>query len=110
MPENVERDLPQYPKAAKPTDGSWQVVNGTRFKFFVYSAFYDRRGGGRLIRVVGATKTRGPEKVWCRLWYPLEQNSTKYRSVSVMSKVKVSYLLNHKLWMSDGKRNNLFFR
>lgn len=89
LPSSIERTLPTYPFEAKPTDGSWQIVNGTRFKFFVFSAFYDRRGG-RLIRIIGATKTRGPEKVWCRFWYPIG-NSThpKYSSSSVMARVKV---------------------
>lgn len=87
LPAKIERTLPPYPRGSKPVDGEWQIVNGTRFKFFVYSAFYDRRGG-RLIRVIGATKTRGPEKVWCRLWYP-STNGSRYRSASVAAKVKV---------------------
>ncbi len=65
----------------------WQIVNGTRFKFFVFSAYYDRRDG-RMIRIIGATKTRSPEKVFCRMWYPIN-NSTKYRSISIMARVKV---------------------
>lgn len=52
LPSKIEQNLPPYPADMKPTDGSWQVVNGTRYKFFVFSAFYDRRDG-RLIRVVG---------------------------------------------------------
>jgi hypothetical protein len=88
LPTKIEQNLPLYPADVKPTDGSWQVVNGTRYKFFVFSAYYDRRDG-RQIRVIGATKTRGPEKVWCRLWYPLNINGTKYKSVSVMARVKV---------------------
>lgn len=67
LPTKIEANLPPYPTEMKPKDGDWQVVNGTRFKFFVFSAFYDRRDG-RMIRVIGATKTRGPEKVWCRMW------------------------------------------
>ena len=60
-----------------------------RFKFFVFSAFYDRREENS-IRVVGATKTRGPERVWCRLWYG---NSTSItHSVAITAKVKVSYV------------------
>lgn len=73
-----------------PSDGAWKIVNGTRFKFFVFSAFYDRRGG-KLIRVIGATKTRGPEKVWCRFWYPVGPNNSTYRSSSVMARVKVNH-------------------
>ncbi|KAL1453183.1 hypothetical protein WDU94_007349 [Cyamophila willieti] len=49
-------------------DAVWQTVPGTRFKFYVYSAHYDDRKS-RLIRVIGASKTRATEKVWCRFWY-----------------------------------------
>lgn len=90
LPVNIERTLPSYANDTKPIDGSWQIVNGTRFKFFVFSAFYDRRGG-KLIRIVGATKTRVPEKVWCRFLYNTGNATTPiYRSVSVMARVKVS--------------------
>lgn len=88
LPPSIERTLPPYPVDVTPSDGSWKIVNGTRFKFFVFSAFYDRRGG-KLIRVIGATKTRGPEKVWCRLWYPIGPNNSTFRSSSVMARVKV---------------------
>ncbi|EAA14595.4 AGAP010096-PA, partial [Anopheles gambiae str. PEST] len=89
LPSKIEQTLPRFPADMKPTDGSWEIVNGTRYKFFVFSAFYDRRDG-KLVRVIGATKTRGPEKVWCRFWYQTGVNSTKYRSASVMARVKVS--------------------
>lgn len=89
LPTKIEKSLPGYPGAdTKPTDGSWQFVNGTRYKFFVFSAFYDGRDG-RMVRVIGATKTRGPEKVWCRLWYPLDANHTKFTSATIMARVKV---------------------
>lgn len=88
LPTKIEKTLPPFPKDTRPTDGSWQFVNGTRYKFFVFSAFYDRRDG-RMIRVIGATKTRGPEKVWCRLWYPLYANHTKFTSATLMARVKV---------------------
>lgn len=89
LPVNIERTLPTYASDTKPTDGSWQIVNGTRFKFFVFSAFYDRRGG-KLIRIIGATKTRVPEKVWCRFLYNTgNATAPSYRSVSVMARVKV---------------------
>lgn len=94
LPLSIEQTLPQYPSDTRPSDGVWKIVNGTRFKFFVFSAFYDRRGG-RLIRVIGATKTRGPEKVWCRMWYSQGPNSTVFRSASVMARVKVS-MITHK--------------
>lgn len=88
LPSKIEANLPPYPNEMKPKDGDWQIVNGTRFKFFVFSAFYDRRDG-RMIRVIAATKTRGPEKVWCRMWYPVDSNNTRFRSISVMARVKV---------------------
>ncbi|XP_055295408.1 uncharacterized protein LOC129565073 isoform X2 [Sitodiplosis mosellana] len=89
LPVNIERTLPTYTSETKPTDGSWQIVNGTRFKFFVFSAFYDRRGG-KLIRIIGATKTRVPEKVWCRFLYNTgNATAPTYRSVSIMARVKV---------------------
>lgn len=87
----VEQTLPRFPRDLPSTDGVWRVVNGTRFKFLVYSAFYDDRDG-RMVRVIGATKTRGPEKVWCRLWYKTNSsasNRIKYYSASVVAKVKV---------------------
>lgn len=34
----------------------------------MYSAFYDKRAS-RMIRIIGATRTRSPERVWCRFWY-----------------------------------------
>ncbi|XP_058449537.1 uncharacterized protein LOC131429440 [Malaya genurostris] len=88
LPSKTEQSLPKYPVDMRPTDGSWEIVNGTRYKFFVFSAYYDRRDG-KLVRVIGATKTRGPEKVWCRFWYQTGLNSTKFRSASVMARVKI---------------------
>lgn len=78
-----------------------------RFKFFVFSAFYDRREEN-IIRVVGATKTRGPEPVWCRLWYR-NGTSTTY-SVSVLAKVKVSYLAGNVLCVCLQQECVLFSR
>lgn len=98
LPQSLELTLPAYPRSGTfgsrtaPTDAEWRIVNGTRYKFFVYSAFYDRRAGGRLVRVIGATKTRGPEKVWCRLWYAAADNGTgagAVTSTSVVARVKV---------------------
>ena len=38
----------------KGFDAQWQPVNGTRHKFYVYSAYYDKRQPKRpLIRVIG---------------------------------------------------------
>ena len=67
-----------------------------RFKFFVYSAYYDDRVGGTsgssshgLVRIIGATKTRAPERVWCRLWYRQINPGNATASVTVAAKVKV---------------------
>lgn len=52
-------------------DAVWQPVNGTRHKFYVYSAFFDPRGAGRskagVVRVIAVTKTKNADKVWCGL-------------------------------------------
>ncbi|XP_031355186.1 uncharacterized protein LOC116179532 [Photinus pyralis] len=88
----TENQLPIFPSNMTPTDGHWQIVNGTKFKFFVFSAYFDRRKGQRAVRIVAATKTRGAERVWCRLWYrpfTTESNSTSYISRTVPAKIKV---------------------
>lgn len=90
LPLSVELTLPPYPVGVLPSDESWKIVNGSLFKFFVFSAYHDSRGAEKVIRVIGATKTQKPEKVWCRFWYPIEPNNSTYRSSSVMAKVKVS--------------------
>lgn len=69
----------------QPRDGVWQSVAGTRYKFFVFSAYYDWRGT-RMVRVMGATKTRGPDRVWCLLWY---NNNNATQAITVPAKVKV---------------------
>lgn len=63
-----------------------------RYKFFVFSAYYEWRGGVRAVRIIGATKTRGSERVWCRLWQPGNSTSSTahLQSVSVPGKVKVN--------------------
>lgn len=73
-----------------------------RYKFFIYSAYLDRRitSVGPLIRIIGATKTRKPDIVWCRLWYtnssktvsafvkPIRENwNLKYSAVFVLCKL-----------------------
>ncbi|XP_026480200.1 beta-1,4-galactosyltransferase galt-1-like [Ctenocephalides felis] len=62
----------------------------SRFKFYVYSAYYDRRDK-RYVRIIAATKTRGPERVWCRLFYPraTANRSGVYVSLTVLAKIKV---------------------
>ncbi|XP_018565860.1 uncharacterized protein LOC108906905 isoform X2 [Anoplophora glabripennis] len=85
----TENQLPPYPDNLTLADGAWQNVNGTRYKFFVFSAFYDQRRQ-RNVRIIGATKTRGPERVWCRLWYKVNDfNSSYHMSVTVPGKIKV---------------------
>lgn len=85
-----ESQLPSFPENFSSTEGSWQPVNGSRYKFFVFSAYYDQRRNQRNIRIIAATKTRGPERVWCRLWYKLiEGNSTVNISKTVPAKIKV---------------------
>lgn len=72
-----------------------------RFKFFVYSAYYDDRVAGNsasgkvnkgIVRVISATKTRGPERVWCRLWYRQQNSGNVTASVTVAAKVKVKFV------------------
>ncbi|XP_057332893.1 uncharacterized protein LOC130672365 [Microplitis mediator] len=117
LPPSVEVRLPPLDPNLQITHAEWLPVTNTRFKFFVYSAYYDDRAvGGRnggssnsnimqssklkgkitlnkspgLIRVIGATKTRTPERVWCRLWYRFERNNTNVTlSVTVAAKIKV---------------------
>lgn len=85
-----EQQMPGYPEHLAPRPGFWQPVTGTRYKFFVFSAFLDNRKGQKTVRVVGATKTRGPERVYCRFWYRLyETNATRHISKTVPAKIKV---------------------
>lgn len=105
---NLEMKLPKLNLNLTAQDGVWQIVNGTRFKFFVYSAYYERRKNKRSIRVIGATRTRLPERVWCRLWYenqhavpinvtPTINSSTIFdndhrSSVTILAEVKVRFI------------------
>ncbi|CAG9773807.1 unnamed protein product [Ceutorhynchus assimilis] len=82
-----EGQLPSYPENVTISDGSWQNVNGSRYRFYVFAAYYDQRRNQRNIRIIAATKTRGPERVFCRLWY--KDNSTVNVSRSVPAKLKV---------------------
>lgn len=75
-----------------------RYVFWSRFKFFVYSAYFDNRVSGAgtpagksqgVVRVISATKTRGPERVWCRLWYRQQNGANVTVSVTVAAKVKV---------------------
>ncbi|KAK9883000.1 hypothetical protein WA026_001212 [Henosepilachna vigintioctopunctata] len=83
-------NLSLYPNNLPASRGSWQNVNGTRYKFFVFSAFYDRRKMQRSVRIIGATKTRGPDKVFCKLWYKTtDENAANFTSRLVPAKIRV---------------------
>ncbi|KAK6642822.1 hypothetical protein RUM43_004324 [Polyplax serrata] len=89
IPGNSEAKLPPLGENQTAKDGEWQTVTGTRSKFYVYSAYYDKRRG-RSIRIIGATKTRGPDRVWCRLWYPVNSaNKTQFASFSIPAQFKM---------------------
>ncbi|XP_075973439.1 uncharacterized protein LOC142974800 isoform X2 [Anticarsia gemmatalis] len=57
------------PPAHAPLDAVWQPVSGTRFRFYVYSAYVERRTVAA-VRIIAATKTRGSDSVFCRMWLP----------------------------------------
>ncbi|XP_050676784.1 uncharacterized protein LOC126973498 [Leptidea sinapis] len=71
----------QLPPAHSPQDAVWQPVAGTRFKFYVYSAYMERRTVAA-VRVIAATRTHGTEPVVCRIWL------TDNRTVTVKARVK----------------------
>ncbi|XP_045478105.1 beta-1,4-galactosyltransferase galt-1 [Harmonia axyridis] len=86
----LENNHSFYPTHLSPSKGSWQIVNGTRYKFFVFSAFYDRRKLQRSIRIIAATKTRGPDKVSCKFWYKsADDNPANFTSKWVPAKIRV---------------------
>ncbi|XP_012283915.1 beta-1,4-galactosyltransferase galt-1 isoform X2 [Orussus abietinus] len=89
LPPGLEARLPPLDPGLAATHAEWLPVTNTRFKFFVYSAYFDDRvgAGPGLVRVIGATRTRGPERVWCRFWYRRDGNATA--SLTVAAKVKV---------------------
>ncbi|KAK7573404.1 hypothetical protein V9T40_010595 [Parthenolecanium corni] len=50
--------------------GDWQTVNGTKDKFFVYSAYLDRRyKNNPYIRIIATTKTKNYDRVVCLLYF-----------------------------------------
>ncbi|KAJ2945936.1 hypothetical protein O0L34_g4852 [Tuta absoluta] len=79
--ERASEEIEPAPPAQTPLDGVWQPVGGTRFRFYVYSAWVERRTVGA-VRVIAATKTRGSDAVICRLW--LNNN----RTVTLKAKVQ----------------------
>lgn len=46
----------------------WQMVRGTKNKFFVFSAYFDDRRGN-YIRVISAARTRIADRVVCKFWF-----------------------------------------
>ncbi|XP_053990572.1 uncharacterized protein LOC128882829 [Hylaeus volcanicus] len=98
LPPNLEARLPQLDQSLRITHAEWLPVTKTRFKFFVYSAYFDDRVGSTgaltgknqgMVRIISATKTKGPERVWCRFWYRPESRGNVTASVTVAAKVKV---------------------
>ncbi|KAL3272977.1 hypothetical protein HHI36_014434 [Cryptolaemus montrouzieri] len=86
----LDNVLSFYPTHLPPSRGNWQKVNGTRYKFFVFSAFYDRRRLQRSVRIIAATKTRGPDKVLCKFWYKsMDDNPANFTSKWVQAKIRV---------------------
>ncbi|CAH2037521.1 unnamed protein product, partial [Iphiclides podalirius] len=69
------------PPAHAPLDAVWQPVTGTRFRFYVYSAYVERRTVAA-VRVIAATKTRGADAVICRMWLP------DNRTITLKARVK----------------------
>ncbi|XP_063897692.1 uncharacterized protein LOC135118768 [Helicoverpa armigera] len=76
---NEEGETP--PPAHAPLDAVWQPVDGTRFRFYVYSAYVERRTVAA-VRIIAATKTRGADNVMCRMWLP------DNRTLTLKAKVK----------------------
>ena len=64
-------------------DARWQPVNGTKHKFYVYSAYYDRRTKP-VIRLIGATKTKKSDKVWCQLHFNESHSVTVPGGVTII--------------------------
>lgn len=58
-----------------------------------------------MVRIISATKTRGPERVWCRLWYRPENGGNVTTSVTVAAKVKVCVKEQKKKIKKKIKRN-----
>lgn len=70
----------------------------------MFSAFYDQRKGQRTVRVIGATKTRGPERVWCRMWYKISEfNTSAHISITIPAKIKVRQDLIPYFHTTNGK-------
>ena len=64
--------------AETPTNTTWQKVQGMKLhKVFVYSAYHDVRSGlTPVIRVIGVTRTKKSEKVFCRMYFKEDDDQT----------------------------------
>ncbi|RZF47881.1 hypothetical protein LSTR_LSTR007878 [Laodelphax striatellus] len=62
------KDQPMIAPNMTAADGFWQHVTGTRYKFFVYSAYYEEDHGGRL-KIHALAHMSPRDEVWCRMWY-----------------------------------------
>jgi len=47
----------------------WQVVSGSKYLFYVYSAFYDDRLDNAVVRVIAVARTKNYETVKGKFWY-----------------------------------------
>lgn len=78
----------EYPSHLIQQHGDFQLVVETPLKFFVYSAFHERRGS-RSIRVIGITPLKWKETVYCQLWFPVETDTNrKFRLTIVTARVQ----------------------
>lgn len=60
-------------------------MNIFRYKFFVYSAYLDRRSKRQwLVRIIAATRTKNPDKAACIFHYNNEKEK-------IPAKIVVSY-------------------
>lgn len=87
--DEADLDLVEYPSHLIQQHGDFQTVVKTPLKFFVYSAFHERRGA-RSIRVIGITPLKWKATVYCRLWFPVESyTNKKFRLTTVTARVQV---------------------
>ena len=59
----------------KPMDGNWQPVSGTKHPFEVFSAFLDLRKERAIVRIIGATKAKETDEVFCRFYFDKGSNN-----------------------------------
>ncbi|XKL60306.1 hypothetical protein PGB90_001322 [Kerria lacca] len=75
-----------------PKDAVWQEVNGSRYKFFVYSAYLDRRSKRQwLVRIIAATRTKNPDKAACIFHYNNEKEKIAAKIVAISENWSLVY-------------------